>query len=692
MLALYRLCWLVLTGPLLLLLWWRGRQDAGYRERWRERLALDRPDPRWRHGTVLHCASFGEALAARPLIHALLEQPDTGPLTVTCTTPTGARQLRKDFADRIGQVWFPFDGAGAPSRFLRAWQPRRVLLLEREVWPDFLHSAQRLGVPVALVNGRLSERSALGYRRWLRLGGPALGALRLLCVEDALTATRLTALGVPTQRLLITGNIKSDVPLPAALLEGIAAERAGLADRPVLTAGSTHLGEDESLLAAFGQHLARSPRSLLVLVPRHPERFDAVARLVTDSGLRLQRRSEEQAPRPDTQVLLVDRMGDLLHWYGVADACFVGGSLIPRGGHNPIEPLALRRAVITGPQTRNFEAMYAQLEAAGGVRRASDAQAVLRCFEQLLADPASRAKLESRGQAVVAHWTGATLRTLAALRAAGLLNPGLDAGAGSREGFEGSDRIRIDPALFRQPLPSLFDLTWWQQVPRSAESVTGGRGQLQVLSDGERQYLLRHYHRGGLMARLSRDLFMAQAPDRSRAFAEFALLQALRAQGLPVPRPCAARQQRAAAGLAYRADILVERIPGAKDAAALMHHTRALDEIEWQTLGRAVRRLHEAQVDHTDLNCHNLMLDAAGRAWIVDFDKCGFRPGDAWKADNRARLLRSLRKELRLDPGFRWTEATDWTAFLDGYERGAAAAAAAVAQPAELSDRNTSPS
>lgn len=691
MLALYRLCWLVLTGPLLLHLWWRGRKDAGYRERWRQRLALDPPEPRWCQGTVLHCASFGEALAARPLIHALLEQPDTGPLTVTCTTPTGARQLRKDFGDRIGHAWFPLDGAGAPRRFLRAWQPRRVFLFEREIWPDFLDCAQRAGVPVALVNGRLSERSTLGYRRWLRLGGPALGALRLLCVEDSLTAGRLSGLGVRTQRLVITGNIKSDVPLPAALLQGIAAERARLADRPVLTAGSTHLGEDESLLAAFAQHLKRSPRSLLVLVPRHPERFDAVAKLVTDSGLRLQRRSEEQPTRPDTQVLVVDRMGDLLHWYGVADACFVGGSLIPRGGHNPIEPLALRRAVITGPQTRNFEAMYAQLDTAGGVRRAPDAMAVLRCFEQLLAEPTSRAKLESRGQAVVAHWTGATRRTLAALREAGLLNPGLDTGVAPLDGLDGGDPIRVDTALFAQPLRSLFELPWWQQAPRSAESLTGGRGQLQVLSDGQRQYLLRHYHRGGLMARLSRDLFLAQARDRSRAFSEFALLQSLRAQGLPVPRPCAARQQPAAAGLAYRADILVERIPGAKDAAALMHHTRALDGIEWQTLGRAVRRLHEAQVDHTDLNCHNLMLDPAGRAWIVDFDKCGFRPGDAWKAGNLARLLRSLRKELRLDPGFRWTEATDWAAFLDGYQRGASAAAAA-AQPAELSDRATSPS
>ena len=176
---------------------------------------------------------------------------------------------------------------------------------------------------------------------------------------------------------------------------------------------------------------------------------------------------------------------------------------------------------------------------------------------------------------------------------------------------------------------------------------------------------MRHYYRGGLMARVSRDLFLAQPVAASRAMREFELLRALHGQGQPVPRACAARYHRVALWW-YRADILVELVPHAVDVARLLHRQRGLTAAEWQALGQAVRGLHESQCFHSDLNCHNLMLGAHGRAWIVDFDKCGFRAGDSWKADNLQRLLRSLRKERRLDPDFRWDEA-QWEHFLAGY-------------------------
>ena len=342
----YRALWACAILPFFGYLWWRGRLDPAYRERWSERLALSPIDAALRDGVVLHCASVGEVIAARPLITALLARTGWGPLTVTCSTPTGSAQLRRDFGSRVGHLYFPLDGMGAPERFLRHLRPRIVILLEREIWPGFLRTAQTQGVPVVLANGRLSVRSAASYRRWHCLMGPTLAALQRLCVENEETAHRFRQLGASAERLVVTGNIKSDVVVTPELRARVDILRLALGARPVLTAGSTHVGEDEALLAAFAIHLQGSPQSLLVLVPRHPERFDTVAQLVEQAGLRLQRHSLGEPLGANTQVLLGDTMGELMLWYGVADACFVGGSLTPRGGHNPLEPLCLEKPLI----------------------------------------------------------------------------------------------------------------------------------------------------------------------------------------------------------------------------------------------------------------------------------------------------------------------------------------------------------
>lgn len=658
----YRLLTYCLVVPLLAYLWWRGRKDPAYRLRWRERFGRQDLSAHWRGGVVLHCASVGEVIAARPLVELLLADARYQPLVLTCSTPTGSRMIRQHYGDRAGHLYFPFDLPGAARSFLRRLRPRLVLLLERELWPTFLHQAQTEGVPVALVNARLSAVSAAGYARWRGAMGPAIASLRLVCTQDAETAARLTALGVAAQRMAITGNIKSDVQVAAALRHRIESTRALLAGRSILTAGSTHAGEDEALIDAFKEHLAGFPQALLVLVPRHPERFDVVASLLTRSGLRFVRHGLGHMPQPDTQVILGDTMGELLLWYGVADACFVGGSLIARGGHNPLEVLCLHKPLIAGPHTANFEQCYSALLAAGGMLPAADAHAVLRQFCRVLRDDAIAKALVAGGDAVYQGLAGASARTMARLE--GLIHPSQRHDPVEPSVLRnGCDLIWFDPACFDTASPDMFDPAWWQ-LRGSASRRSGGRGQVHVVTDGQRSYLLRHYQRGGLMARLSRDLFLAQSIRQTRAMRELLLLARLRARDLPVPRACAARHTRV--GLCYRADILLENIAQARDVADLLHTQRALTAREWRLLGRAVRQLHEEQVCHADLNCHNLMLDAQGKAWIVDFDKCGFRAGEKWKRQNLDRLLRSLRKELRLDPGFRWSER-DWSHLLAGY-------------------------
>ena len=667
----YSLLLICATPALLVYFWWRGRKDADYRLRWRERFGRQRVPAAFRGGVLLHCASVGEVIAARPLVERMLGDPRWRPLVLSCTTPTGSRMILDRYGDRVGHGYFPLDLPGATRRFLDHWRPRAVLLLERELWPNFLHHAQARGIPVALVNARLSVHSAAGYQRWRGLMEPALASLRLVCAEDAATAGRFRAMGVRADRIRITGNIKSDIRSDPALAEKIADVRRTLGARPVLTAGSTHAGEDEALLAAFRQHLATAPQTLLMLVPRHPERFDAVAALLRRSGLRFARRSLGEPLADGVQVLLGDSLGELMLWYGVSDASFVGGSLIERGGHNPLEVMCLRRPVIAGPHTANFGFIYAALENCHGLLPAVDAFGVFEQFRTVLQDREAAQRMAGRAYALYERLAGATERTLEALSTRAM---SFDAShyvstlppATPSHGVvqDGHDTVWFDPQCFSNAGSHLFDPAWWRQHGTHRAAGTG-RGGIHRVADAQRRYLLRHYFRGGFMATISRDRFLAQAAADTRALREFALLAHLRKRGLPVPRACAARCTRH--GIWYRADILVEVIPDADDLAQLLAQ-RPIVLAEWTALGRAVRQLHDAGVYHSDLNCHNLMLDTRGKAWIVDFDKCGFQSGTDWKQANLARLLRSLRKELRLNPRFRWRE-DDWQHFIGGYKR-----------------------
>lgn len=657
----YRLLSRALAPLLLAWLWWRGRREPGYRERLGQRLGHIPVEPGRFGGLWLHAASVGEVQAARPLIEALLRDWPEHSLTVSTQTPTGAAALRASWGDRIAHVYAPLDTPGAAARFLDRLRPQALLLVERELWPHWLFACAQRALPVLLVNARLTEASARGYRRWPGLMAHAWPRLSV-AAADADSAERLRALGVPAAHTTTTGNLKFDLQPPpeaTALPEALAARR-------LVVAGSTHEGDEAAWLDSWPGLQARHPQALLVLVPRHPQRFDAVAAELQRRGLDFVRRSRGETPTPATRVLLVDAMGELMHWYRHASLCFVGGTLAPVGGHNPLEPMALGQAFLFGPHTANAQSLFEEARVSGAGLPVHDAATLAAAADAALSDPAAWAARGAAGLALIQKHRGATGRTLALVQAR--LGP-IDATAlgpvacAQRPG----ETCWFDPRrLDESTAATLFDA-----ADDSERIATGsGRGQARLLQrEGEGQgrdlsLVLRHYRRGGLMARLSEDRFWHQPTPDSRAMREFSLLRLMRSWRLPVPEGVLARQR--SHGCVYSADIAVGLIEGSHNLVQRLQSARP-KPADWAALGRAIRALHERQVFHADLNAHNLLLDAQGRAWVVDFDKCGLRPGADWKPGNLARLLRSLRKEAGRVSPYHWNE-TDWSLLIAAYE------------------------
>ena len=410
--ALYTLLWYLSLPLLFLRLWWRGRRAPAYRQRWRERLALG-----YRRGTLsgsvwVHAVSVGETLAAAPLIEGLLAaHPDT-PLVVTTTTPTGSERVRALFGDRVTHVYCPWELPGAYRRFLNAFDPRLVVILETELWPNLCAAAKARGAKLLLMNGRLSEKSYRGYAKLPRLVRPMLARFDTLAVQTEAEADRFQALGASRSQLVVNGSVKFDLTLDHAVRDRAAALRAPWGERPVWIAASTHPGEDEIVLAAHRRLRAARPDALLILVPRHPERFDDVAGQVRRAGLGLARRSREEAVDDGVAVYLADTMGELLMLFGAADLAFVGGSLVPVGGHNLLEPAAWGTPVLTGPALHNFTAIAALLDEAGALTVVSGEEELAAALAALYDDAGERLRRGEAAAGVVAANRGALQRGL----------------------------------------------------------------------------------------------------------------------------------------------------------------------------------------------------------------------------------------------------------------------------------------
>ncbi len=401
----YSLIFLLCLPLILLRLLYRAWRAPAYARRWAERFALG-GDLR-AGGIWVHAVSVGESIAAAPMVRELLARHPELPVTMTCMTPTGSEQIRKLFGDRVGHAYLPYDLPWLQRRLIRRLAPRVAIIMETELWPNLVAECRRAGVPVVLANARLSERSARGYRRVLPLVRPMFAALDWVAVQSAAEAQRFAALGVRDTAMTVTGSIKFDLKPSPAVIEAAAQWRAGWGQRPVWIAASTHAGEDEPVLQAHRQLLERHPRALLILVPRHPERFDGVARLVQQSGLSLVRRSRGAQPGEADQVFLGDSMGELMQFYACADLAFVGGSLIPGGGHNYLEPAALGLPVLSGPHRFNFAEISQLLEQAGALVEVADAAAMAAQVQAWLDDEVARERAGEAGRKVVEANQGA---------------------------------------------------------------------------------------------------------------------------------------------------------------------------------------------------------------------------------------------------------------------------------------------
>ncbi len=403
--------------PLVLLrLLWRAWRAPAYSRRTGERFAFGLP-PLRPGGIWVHAVSVGESIAAAPMIRQLMARYPQLPITVTCMTPTGSERIQALFGDSVQHCYLPYDLPWAAARFLDRVQPKLAVVMETELWPNHIHQCARRGIPVALANARLSERSAGGYARFARLTAPMLAELSLIAVQTEAEAERFRQLGARRECVEVTGSIKFDLTIDPVLLERAAALRAQweAQQRPLWIAASTHAGEDEIVLAAHRQLLARHPQALLILVPRHPERFAAVAELCRKEGFASVRRSQGEAVGAGIDVLVGDTMGELLFLYALADVAFVGGSLVPNGGHNLLEPAALGKPVLSGPHLFNFLEIAAQLRDAGALREVSNAAELASAVDALWSDPAMIELMRNAGLDVLKANQGALERLLAGL-------------------------------------------------------------------------------------------------------------------------------------------------------------------------------------------------------------------------------------------------------------------------------------
>ena len=406
-----------LAMPLVLArLYWRGRKAPAYRRRIAERLAIGLPTP-IANGIWLHAVSVGESIAAAPLVLALQQRYPRLPITITCMTPTGSERIRALFGDSVHHCYLPYDLPWLARVFFNRIRPRLAIIMETELWPNFIRQASSRNIPVVLANARLSERSARGYGRLGALTAPMFAELSAVAAQTAPEAERFVALGARPQAVQVTGSIKFDMYLDPALPAQAQAQRQqwGADKRPVWIAASTHPGEDEQVLRAHRQLLQDFPTGLLILVPRHPERFGPVYELIQQQGLACARRSTGAAVDAACQVLLGDTMGELLFMYGLADCAFVGGSLVARGGHNLLEPAALGVPVLSGPHLFNFQDIAGQLSQGQALVQVSDALTLAAAVARLWQHPEQARAMVAGGQQVLANNQGAVQRLLALL-------------------------------------------------------------------------------------------------------------------------------------------------------------------------------------------------------------------------------------------------------------------------------------
>ncbi|WP_243042222.1 lipid IV(A) 3-deoxy-D-manno-octulosonic acid transferase [Dyella sedimenti] len=409
---LYTLAMYLVTPIFVLRLLARGVRYRDYHKRWRERFGFFSA-PGVKGSLWVHAVSVGEVNAAEPLIKALRNDYRNAPLVITTVTPTGSERVRQLFGDSVFHVYLPYDLPFAVSRFLRRVRPRLAIIVETEIWPNLYFACRHRGIPMMIVNARLSERSLRGYRRLGSLVSSALGCVRQIAAQSRTDAERYRVLGAVPEKIVVTGNLKFDMPVPYdAELKGEDLRQQWGRLRPVWIAGSTHEGEELPVLEAHLEVLTRWPDALLLIAPRHPERFKLVEHAARSLGFTVGTRSSDRVPSSMHQVFVIDAMGELMPYYAASDLAFVGGSLAPVGGHNVLEPAALSKPVLVGPHTFNFEEITLTLIQEGGALRVHSADELGERVLQLLRDQPRREHMGKVARIVFDSERGAVKRVM----------------------------------------------------------------------------------------------------------------------------------------------------------------------------------------------------------------------------------------------------------------------------------------
>jgi len=407
---------IVLSTPLVLLYFAiRGLRDNAYLKRWHERFGFISIDEQ-RGGIWVHAASVGEFNAASPLIRALLKTYPEIQLTVTTLTPTGSERVKRDLGDKVAHSYIPIDLPGSISRFLKRLQPRMIIVMETEIWPNLYLQSRRLSIPLLMANARLSKRSVKRFGRLPGFVGEVLQTVAWIGAQSDADAERLVRCGANLQRIEMTGNLKFDLSVPASLEEQAVALRLRWGqERPVLVAGSTHEADENVVIPAFVELLKSVPDALLILVPRYPERFSRATQLAKAAGLRTELRSQGEICSTQAQCFVIDSIGELLSYYACADVAFVGGSMGDQGGHNALEPAALGKPVLLGPNMENAKEIANQLLQCNAAQRVTNQQDFKQVAEQILTDGILRDSMGQAGRGLVEKNKGSLDLTLTAI-------------------------------------------------------------------------------------------------------------------------------------------------------------------------------------------------------------------------------------------------------------------------------------
>ncbi len=389
-------------------MFWRGIREPTYRLRWQERFSCKLPLAPALRPVWIHAVSVGETVAATPIVEHFRNRFPAIPILITTTTPTGAATVKSRFGDSVMHAFFPYDLPWIVKRYMNHFNPRLLILMETELWPNLLNRCRLADTPVLIANARLSQKSALRYRRFASITKAMVSAIDYIAVQGADDGKRFISLGAEKSAVITTGSLKFDIELPPSIVEsGYAVRRFLGVNRAVFMAGSTRNGEEGIVLEAFAELRKRHCDLLLLISPRHPERFEAVAEQCRGQGFRVARHSRGEPCPLEVAIYLIDSMGELPIFYAASDVAFVGGSMVKRGGHNVLEPAALGVPVVVGPHTYNFSDIVQKLESVGALKVAHNAGSLAMCLDRWLESGDVRDSAGAAGRQMIADNRGA---------------------------------------------------------------------------------------------------------------------------------------------------------------------------------------------------------------------------------------------------------------------------------------------